>query len=87
MHWAERVKNNFFIIFSSFEVSQRSTILCVGETACGRPNFAGGLPLSPHVHHPVLHFRSEGQKQPRNEVGTLRLAEQLTEFEPATFGY
>ena len=72
--------------FSSFEVSQKSTTLCEREIVCGRSSFAGGLPLLPDVHHPLSHFRPEGQKQPRNEARILSLAKHTIEFEPTTFG-
>ena len=82
----EGLKTTFLSFLSSFEVSQKSTTLCEREIVCGRSSFAGGLPLLPDVHHPLSHFRPEGQKQPRNEAGILSLAKYTIEFEPTTFG-
>ena len=47
-----------------------------------------GQPHSPDVNHCVfLHFRPEGHREPRNEVGSLSLAEHLVGFEPGTFQF
>ena len=34
-----------------------------------------------------LHFRPEGHREPRNEVGSLSLAERLVGFKPGTFRF
>ena len=35
----------------------------------------------------ILHIRPEGQREPRNEVGSLSPAERLVGFEPGTFRF
>ena len=46
-----------------------------------------GQPHSPDVNHCVLHFRPEGHREPRNEVGSLSPAKRLLGFEPGTFQF
>ena len=46
-----------------------------------------GQSHSPDVNHCVLDFRLEGHQEPRNEVGSLSLAERLVGFEPGTFRF
>ena len=46
-----------------------------------------GHPHPPNVNHCVLHFRPEGHREPRNEVGSLSLAERLVGFELGTFQF
>ena len=48
---------------------------------------ARGQPHSPDVNHCVLHFRPEGHREPRNEVGSLSPAEHLVGFEPGAFRF
>ena len=55
---------------------------------CPMANFgplSRGQPHSPDVNHCILHFRREGHREPRNEVGSQSLAEHLVGFEPGTF--
>ena len=57
---------------------------------CPTANFgplSRGQPHSPDVNHCVLHFRPEGHREPRNEVGSLSPAERLVGFEPGTFRF
>ena len=35
----------------------------------------------------LLHFRPEGHREPRNEVGSLSPAKRLMEFEPENFRF
>ena len=42
---------------------------------------------SPDVNDDVLHFRPEGHREPRSEVGSLRPTERLVGFEPGTFQF
>ena len=59
-------------------------------TAILLPHFgllSRGQPHSPDVNHCVLHFRPEGHREPRSEVGSLSPAECLVEFEPGTFRF
>ena len=44
-------------------------------------------PHSPDVNHYVLHFRPEGHRRPRSEVGSPSPAERLVGFEPGTFRF
>ena len=46
-----------------------------------------GQPYSPDVNHCVLHFRPEGQLEPRNEVGSLSPAKRLVGFALGTFRF
>ena len=46
-----------------------------------------GQPHSPDVNHCVLHFRPEGHREPRSEVGSLSPAERLLGFEPGNFRF
>ena len=39
-----------------------------------------GQPHSPDVNHCVIHFRPEGHGKPRNQVGSLSLAERLVDL-------
>ena len=57
---------------------------------CPMANFgplSRGQPHSPDVNHCVLHFRPEGHREPRNEVGSLSPAKRLLGFEPGTFQF
>ena len=46
-----------------------------------------GQPHSPSVNHCVLHFRSQGHREPGNKVGSINLAERLVGFELGTFRF
>ena len=46
-----------------------------------------GQPHSPDVNHCILHFRPEGHREPRSEVGSLSPVERLVGFEPGTFRF
>ena len=73
--------NNYFVNFFFFFK------LLFG---CPTANFgplSRGQPHSPDVNHCVLHFRPEGHREPRNEVGSLSPAERLVGFEPGTFWF
>ena len=57
---------------------------------CPTANFGSlsrGQPHSPDVSQCVLNFWPEGHWEPRNEVGSLNLAERLAEFELGTFRF
>ena len=46
-----------------------------------------GHPHSPDINHCIFQFRPEGQWEPPNEVGSLRLAKHLIGLEPGTFRF
>ena len=47
----------------------------------------GGQPHPPDVNYCILHIRPEGDREPRNEVGSLSPAEHPVGFEPRTFRF
>ena len=50
-------------------------------------HYQGGSLSHPMLITCVLHIRPEGHQEPRNEVGSLTLAECLVGFEPGTFRF
>ena len=50
-------------------------------------HYRGGSLTHPMLVTCVLHIRSEGHREPRNEVGSLSPAERLVGFEPGTIRF
>ena len=61
--------------------------LLFGSPMANFESLSRGQPHSPDVNHWVLHFRAEGPRESRNEVGSLSLAESQVGFESGSFQF